>query len=99
MLFGRVTEIKGSPERVDEMLEHLRGAVIPGVRAMDGSKGFIALVDRDSGQAMGISLWESREAMVEARNRAARLRDESAQSAGGDVAGVAEYELAIEERF
>jgi hypothetical protein len=99
MLFGRVTEIEGSPEQVDSMLDHLRSTVIPGVRQMGGSKGFIALVDRESGKAMGISLWESRDAMAEARDRASQLRSDSAQAAGGDVAGVRELEIAIDERF
>ncbi|HEX2700471.1 MAG TPA: hypothetical protein VHM89_09755 [Acidimicrobiales bacterium] len=99
MLFGRLTEIEGSAEQVDAMLDHLRGSVIPGVKEMAGSKGFITLVDRDSGKAIGISLWENREAMVEARNRASQLRSDSAQAAGGDVAGVGEYEIAIDERF
>ena len=81
------------------MLDHLRNTVIPGVRQMDGSKGFITLVDRDTGKAIGISLWDSRDSMVEARNRASQLRSDSAQAAGGDVAGVSEFEIAIDERF
>lgn len=99
MKFGRVTEIDGSPEQVDAMLDHVRDSVIPGVKEMAGSKGFITLVNRDSGKAIGISLWESRDAMVDARPRASQLRSDSAQAGGGDVSDVSEYEIVIDERF
>jgi quinol monooxygenase YgiN len=98
-MFGRVTEITGSPDRVDDAIRQLREQVVPAVREMPGAKGFVAFVDRESGRTFGISLWESREAMEQTRDRAASLRSGAAQASGGEIAGVTEYEMVLDERF
>ena len=49
---------------------------------MDGFKGMIALGDRQSGKTLGITFWESEEAMRASEEEANRLREESAEAGG-----------------
>lgn len=97
-MFGRATEIKGSPEKVEEGIKRLRDHVLPAIKEA-GSAGFLAFADRESGRLLGISLWSSREAMDEARERVANLRGDVASTVGGEVGGVTEYEVVLDERF
>ena len=62
---------------------------------MDGFEGVYYLVDRQSGKALTIILWESEEAMRASEEEANRLRSESAESAGATVENVERYEVAI----
>jgi len=60
---------------------------------MDGFKGMIALGDRQSGKMLGITFWESEEAMRASEEEANRLREESAEASEETIAGVERYEV------
>jgi heme-degrading monooxygenase HmoA len=62
-IFARISTLEGSPDQVDEGLRHVREQVLPLMQQQDGFKGFIALSDRQSGKVIGVSLWESEQAM------------------------------------
>jgi heme-degrading monooxygenase HmoA len=51
-------------------------------RLMEGFEGMIALVDRHSGKTLGITFWESEEAMRASEEAANQLRQESAEVGG-----------------
>jgi hypothetical protein len=72
---------------------------VPAVRQIEGSKGVLWLVDRSTGKAMSITLWETEEAMRASEEAADQIRGESAQSAGGTVVSVDRFEVAIDESF
>jgi heme-degrading monooxygenase HmoA len=94
-MFARVSTYQGSPQQIDEGLDHARQNILPRVRAVDGFEGVYYLVDRQSGRALSITLWESEEAMRASEEEANRLRGESAEAAGATVEGVERYEVAI----
>src|SRR5215204_3031715 len=87
--------------------EHLRGTPrahgrkpTPGPRggvasrqADGGFKGMIALGDRHSGRTLGITFWESEEAMRTSEEAAKRLREESAKAGGDTISSVERYEV------
>jgi heme-degrading monooxygenase HmoA len=62
-------------------------------RLMEGFEGMIALVDRHSGKTLGITFWESEEAMRASEEAANRLREESSEVGGEEIAGVERYEV------
>jgi len=86
---------EGSPEHIDESLRQAREVVLPQAKQDQGFKGMIALGDRRSGKALGITFWESEEAMRASEEDANRLREESAEASGGTVAGVERYEVGL----
>ena len=94
-MWARQTRVKADPAKLDQVLEQVRNAVQPALEGADGYKGFTVLVDRESGELIGTSYFESREA-VEASESAVRgPRDQAAQAAGA-APEVRFYEVVID---
>ena len=94
-MHARVSLLEGPPELIDEGLRQAREVVLPWGRLMEGFEGMIALVDRHSDKTLGITFWESEEAMRASEKGVNRLREESAEAGGGTIAGVERYEVAL----
>jgi heme-degrading monooxygenase HmoA len=92
---ARVSIFEGSPDQLDESLRQAREVVLPRASQMDGFKGLIALGDRQSGKTLGITFWESEDAMRASEEGANRLRSESAEASGETIAGVERYEVGL----
>jgi heme-degrading monooxygenase HmoA len=91
-----VSIFEGPPDMIDEALRQAREVILPQAKEMDpGFKGIIALTDRQSGKLLGITFWESEEAMRATEQDANQLREESAEAGGGTVAGVERYEVGL----
>ena len=90
---ARVSILEGSPDQMDESLRQAREVVLPRGKQMDGFKGMIALGDRQSGKMLGITFWESEEAMRASEEAADQLREESAEAGGDTIASVERYEV------
>jgi hypothetical protein len=78
---ARVSTIYGTSEQGEDAVSMFREQVLPAVEEL-GGKGAILLVDRGSGKAVGITLWESEQAMRQSEERANELRRQAAESAG-----------------
>jgi hypothetical protein len=95
VVYARVSTLVGPPELMDEGLRQAREVVLPQGRLLDGFKGMIALGDRHSGKTLGITFWESEEAMRVSEEAADRLRVESAEAGGDTIASVERYEVGL----
>ena len=87
--------VGGSPDRMDEGLRQVREHVLPLLQQQDGFKGFIALGDRQSGKLVGVSFWESEQAMQASEGVGDRTRSETAEAISDTIAGVERYEVAL----
>jgi heme-degrading monooxygenase HmoA len=95
-MYARMSIFEGPPDKLDEGVRHAREVILPQAKEMDpGFKGIIALTDRQSGKMLGITFWESEEALRASEEGANRLREESAEAGGGTVAGVERYEVGL----
>lgn len=94
-MFARMSTLEGPPDQIDEGLRHVREQVLPQMQQQEGFKGFIALGDRQSGKVIGMSLWESEQALRASEELGDRTRGESAEAVGATVAGVERYEVGI----
>jgi heme-degrading monooxygenase HmoA len=92
---ARMSILEGPLDQIDKGLRHVREQVLPLMQQQDGFKGFIALADRQSGKVIGVSLWESEQAMQASEEVGDRTRSESVEATGGTVAGVERYEVGI----
>jgi len=92
-VYARVSTLEGPPELMDESLRLAREVVLPQGRLMEGFKGMIALGDRHSGRTLGITFWESEEAMRTSEEAAKRLREESAKAGSDTIISVERYEV------
>jgi heme-degrading monooxygenase HmoA len=94
-MHARMSILEGPPDQVDEGLRYVREQVLPLMQQQDGFKGFIALGDRQSGKVIGVSFWESEQAMQASEELGDRTRSESAEAVGAAVAGVERYEVGL----
>jgi heme-degrading monooxygenase HmoA len=95
-VFARVSRFEGfSAGQVDEAVRVAREQFIPAAQQSGGFEGMYVLADRESGTALSITLWESREVMQASEEHSDRSRQDAARSGGGSVAGVEKYEVVL----
>jgi heme-degrading monooxygenase HmoA len=97
-VFARITTIgEAPPQRLDHMTHEGIEHVLPALRQQDGFSGALVLVKRASGKVLGLTLWESEQAMNATEEAAYWLRVFSAEAAGGMITEVERYEVIISE--
>lgn len=93
-MHARVTTISGSPADTDSGIENFRANVVPFAR--EQGKGAILLVDRQSGEAVAITLWEDEQALRATEESANALRaDAAGQMGAAQAPTVGRYEVAV----
>ena len=93
-MHARVTTISGSPSEADAGIDNFRANVEPFAR--EQGMGAIVLVDRQSGEAIAITLWHDEEAMRASEESANSLRAQAADEMGaGQTPTIGRYEVAI----
>jgi hypothetical protein len=65
------------------------------LQQQDGFKGFIALGNRQSGELIGITFWESEQAMQASEEVGAHTRSETAEATGEAIEDVERYEVGL----
>ena len=94
-LHARMSILEGSPDELDEGLRDVKVRVLPLLRQQDGFKGFIALGDSQGGELIGITFWESEQAMRAGEEVGERTRSETAEDTGDTIADVRRYEVGL----
>ncbi len=97
-MFARVSSFEATEDSLAESLRRTPD-VLQKARAMSGFQGLYELVDRSSGKAMTITLWETEEAMRESEEAANRIRADEAAATGANIVSVERYEVATSELF
>ena len=92
-MYARVNTFQGPPESADEALKNVRENVIPAVRKVPGNAGIISLLDRTNGKAIGITLWESEQALEQSEQAASGIRQQSAGDNRSTVVSVERFEV------
>ncbi len=91
-MFARVSTYRAAD--ADKLLEGF-GSVTGALEQMDGFSHAYFLVDRGSGKAMSITLWESEEALTSGSSGADDLRKRGSQAGGGSIESVEQYEVGM----
>lgn len=94
-MWARVSRFRGPPDRIDDDIAQTRQAA-EAVAAIPGSRGIYYMVNRESGQTMAVTLWEDEESLRASEEQANKIRQESADQAGQEIAGVERYEVAYQ---
>jgi|SRR5215207_30570 len=94
-MYARISTLEGSPVHIDEGLREVRENVLPQLQQQDGFKGMAALADRQTGKVLGVTFWESEEALRASEEAAHRMREDSAEAMDDTIAGVERYEVGL----
>jgi len=82
-----------SPHWEPEMIHRLMVRALEVLPKMEGYKGAYAFMDRKSGKAISITLWESEEAMQRTEEALRPLRKEIAEGIAANIVDVEHYEV------
>ena len=94
-MHARGSTLEGPSDEMDEALSQVREHVLPLLQQQDGFKGFIALGNRQSGELIGITFWESEQAMQASEEVGDRTRSETAEDTGDTIEDVERYEVGL----
>jgi heme-degrading monooxygenase HmoA len=95
-MHARIGRVSFSPDSADGMVSHVRDTIIPKYESSQGFKGFTLLLDRSSGEGVGISFWDSEEAMNATDSIGDQARQGAAEAGSGRDQGVQRFEVAID---
>jgi quinol monooxygenase YgiN len=96
-MYARSTTLKGRPANIDAGIAFVKDEVWPELKQIDGCRGLSMLVDRETGQCIATSSWNSEDAMraSDERMRASRERGRDILSGSMEVD---EWEIAVMHR-
>ena len=95
-MYARHVTVSGSADKIDEGIRSVREQVLPVLQGCAGFRGQLLLVDRDKGEAIGISLWDSEEEMRASEDKVHQARQATAdQVAASAPPEVRLYELPV----
>jgi hypothetical protein len=92
-MHARVTRLTTTPDKVGDVQSAIEGTVIPTLKGIAGFAGGHFLADRSTGECIGITLFETEEAVKSSRDMAAGIRDKVMQQTGATFTGIEEYEV------
>jgi heme-degrading monooxygenase HmoA len=95
-MHARMGRITFSPDKADDVTSHVRDNVVPGYEDADGFKGFTLLLDRSGGKGVGLSFWESEDAMRATDSLGDQARQGAAEAGSGADQGSDYFEVAID---
>jgi len=97
-MHARVSTLQGSTDQIDEGIDRIRDMTVPAVKEVDGFKGILSLIDRQTGKSLTVTLWESEGALQASEEEANRIRREAAGNLGATAEPIVDrYEVALYE--
>ena len=95
-MHARMGRITFSPDKADDVTRHVEESIVPSYEGTDGFKGFTLLLDRSGGQGVGISFWESEDAMRASDALGDQARQGAAEAGEGSDQGRQYFEVPVD---
>ncbi|MFE7039955.1 hypothetical protein ACFU9X_11035 [Streptomyces atratus] len=92
-MFARLSTYEGSPVPAQGDLTANWERTLEQVQEVPGFRGVYYLVDRASGKAKSLTLWDDEQTMQASEERTTRLREEIAKREGQRVVSVERFEV------
>jgi len=93
MFYARKTVTKASPDSLDTAIKVIQEQLIPAVQGIPGFMGGYWLADRGTGDSVGFTFFDNKEALETSRPAADQLRTDAARAIGADVVSVDHFEV------
>lgn len=94
-MYARVMTGEVKPGAEETFVKVIRDQVIPRASALPGFRGGYWLRDLDSDSVLGVTLFESEEALRASQEQADRIREEASRAAGVDPPVFHSYEVIV----
>jgi heme-degrading monooxygenase HmoA len=96
-MYARVSTLQGKPEQIENGIRGYRDQVLPAAKKMTGFKGAFLMVDRKSGKAVGVTLWDTEKDLQASTKAADQLRAQASQSISASKPPLVEiFEVAVQ---
>jgi heme-degrading monooxygenase HmoA len=94
----RLTRVQSSPDQIDQTITDFTGEVIPVAQRAPGYAGAAIYVNRQTGQAAGVTFWESARALAASELMGIDTRTQAAESTGLNIVDVARFQIVLIDR-
>lgn len=94
-MYARVNRFQDRPEAIDDAERLVVDKILPQLQTVPGFVGVLSLVDRTSGESLGITFWETEQAMRASEAEASRLRSDISDGVGSELRTVDRYEVSL----
>ncbi|MFJ7592257.1 hypothetical protein ACIQZO_33805 [Streptomyces sp. NPDC097617] len=92
-MFARLSTYQGSPVPAEGDVSAHSEAIVRQVQEVPGFRGVYYLVDRATGVARTLTLWDDERTMRDSEVEAARIREATAQREGQRIVSVEHFEV------
>jgi len=92
-MFARTSTWSGSPEELQKWADHAARTVKGFVEGLPGNAGVVFLVDRESGTALTLTMWNSQDAASATDKFAEQSRASTVAATGTELVGRGSYEV------
>jgi heme-degrading monooxygenase HmoA len=89
-MFVRTSTITGDPAKADESTRFYTEQMIPAIKEEPGFLGALLVTDRATGKSLGLTFWETREALQASEEAANKWRAQGATKASASTTPVVE---------
>ncbi|RHW28766.1 hypothetical protein D0Z08_02635 [Nocardioides immobilis] len=96
-MYARSTTFHGKPDNIDAGIKYVENEAGPALAKIEGCRGLSMLVDRETGDCIATSSWESEEAMRASDEPLRPIRDRGRDILGASMQ-VDEWEIALMHR-
>jgi hypothetical protein len=93
---ARRTKTKTSPENLEKAKQVIEGAVIPASKELPGFKGGYWLADRETGEGIGFTFYDTKENLQASGARATQVRGDAVRDIGAELISVDELEVVLD---
>ena len=92
-MFVRASTIVADPAKADEGSRFYAEQMVPAIREQPGFLGAVLMADRATGKSLGLTFWETREAMAASEEAANQLRNQGVSQTEGQAPTVERFEV------
>jgi heme-degrading monooxygenase HmoA len=97
-MYMRMTRVQSSPDQMDQTITDFTGEVIPVAQRAMGYAGAAIYVNRETGQAAGVTFWESAQALAASELMGIDTRTQAAEATGLNIVDVARFQIVLIDR-
>jgi hypothetical protein len=97
-MLARVAMIQGKPEKVDDVTRYFREQVLTAAKKINGVKEGYMMVNRQTGNIVGMVIWENQQSIQDSQPNANRFIPQMKQLSGATQDPIVDiYEVAVAE--